>query len=338
MIMLRRLFMYSFLVAISFGAFLIKGQEKSMQACVKDQNAGLVSQVVFDLMKLSGVESSDTTLQSIVDATQKSWLRKPGDERWDIKPQFEDKRDLFMPLFKKLRMVDEITPSKKYYDYVIICGGTASRMRARLAALKKAWESGVRFGTLVSHTSDRPRLLDPNAGETDDILLNLIGDDIPTRSGWNAPEKMPKTEDEMFEFIFDQVDIPQEVREISRIKVVAPMKPDKKGELTVRATTADCINLFIQEMDEKLLEKGGSCLVVSSNPYVGYQATVFKNHMPEQFLLEAVGPKVSSEDILIPVYLDTVARCLYEELMIEKKNKNKEVEITKTDAEVKNHA
>ena len=56
----------------------------------------------------------------------------------------------------------------------------------------------------------------------------------------------------------------------------------------------------------------GTCLAVSSQPFVGYQHSVARTVLPVNFEIETVGD-ISAEDEPLAVYLDTVARWLYQE-------------------------
>ena len=52
------------------------------------------------------------SLESVVNATQKAWLRKPGVERWHMGDTYQKFDQQLAPLFKELGMEDEIKPSQ----------------------------------------------------------------------------------------------------------------------------------------------------------------------------------------------------------------------------------
>ncbi len=56
----------------------------------------------------------------------------------------------------------------------------------------------------------------------------------------------------------------------------------------------------------------GSCLVISSQPYIRYQHAVFLSHMPASFPIETVGP-AAGKDIPTSLVLDSITRHLYQE-------------------------
>lgn len=276
---------------------------------------GVVSPEIVALLKLTKVATPDLRLASVVEVTQSGWLRPAGQERWDVAPRFEDKRAQIMAHLTTLQATQTINPSKKYYDYCVVNGAAVSRIRARLADLKTVWLSGVRFDKLVFQTSNRP--LSVAAGETAENLLNTHDPLLPARPDWRAPADLPTTEAQAFAFLFDQADMPQELREVVRIEVNAPMKANEKGELTVRPGRADTIKLFLELLDGLARNEGGDCLIISSNPHIWYEDAVARHYMPEQFTIETVGFAVDTDKALVAVYLDMLARWLYEENQIQ---------------------
>lgn len=77
--------------------------------------------------------------------------------------------------------------------------------------------------------------------------------------------------------------------------------------MLVRPTTGDTVDSWLQS---NLIS--GSCLVISNNPYVGYQDSVVRTLLPNDFKIETVGNKCSLS-VVIAVYLDNLVRWLYQE-------------------------
>src|SRR5262245_36326576 len=59
---------------------------------------GNPQQFLLDILHELNIEH-DGTIASIVTATQKEWLRKPGSERWHIEEQYAHKKALLLALF-----------------------------------------------------------------------------------------------------------------------------------------------------------------------------------------------------------------------------------------------
>ena len=73
-----------------------------------------------------------------------------------------------------------------------------------------------------------------------------------------------------------------------------------------KASTADTFIDWLKQNPES-----GSCLVISNNPYIGYQDLVARTFLPSDFKIETVGSQGSGEKV--SVYLDNLARWLYQE-------------------------
>lgn len=256
---------------------------------------------LLKILAITGI-NHDGTLPSIVEATQKQWLRSAACERWEMGDQFEELRAQLVPLFMQLGMLDEIRPTKSEYDYVVVLGDTASEFRTRLASALRFYQKGVRFGKLVIHVGARP--LDPEM-ESKAVLIDRNNLELPIRADWQEPIELPKTEAEMARMIFDQAQLPAGFDEHVKVEIVdAPMQKNIDGSLR-RPNTGDVARLWLSGG-----VKPGSILAVSYQPYVMYQDAVLKAILPRTFTVETVGTAA-----LIPLrmgeILDTLARWLY---------------------------
>ena len=88
---------------------------QSKEVMVNSQ--GKVSDSMLQLLALTGVEH-DGSLASIVKETQAQWLRKPGQERWDIVEQDYKQRDEINKLLKKMGFINEIKPILVKHDKI----------------------------------------------------------------------------------------------------------------------------------------------------------------------------------------------------------------------------
>lgn len=255
------------------------------------------------LLEVTDIEH-DGTLGSVVQATQKAWLRKPGTERWHMDNRWEGLYDEVMPLFDQLGVLNDVTPFQNEYDYTLVLGALVSRVRQRLAYALELWKQGARFGTLVFLVGARP--LDPEK-ESAQELFDRTNQFLPIRTDWQAPGQLPQTEADMARMVFDQAKLPEGFKEsVNIVFVDTPMQPTLDGNIR-RPNTADTIIHWLASD-----VKPGSILAISNQPYVGYQHAALKLHIPQNFTIETVGPAASPK-LHVGVLLDNIARWLYME-------------------------
>jgi hypothetical protein len=221
------------------------------------------------------------TLASIVQATQKKWLRPYGKERWETPEVAEEKRAKIVELAEKLGFISEIAPIRKKSATCLIHGGTVSRMQLRISYLGALWEEGVRFDRLIFLTGGRP--LDP-AIEGDDCLLESQA----ARRLWQEALLPPALKSFPLTFI----DVPMKVSE-GRAK---------------RPTTADTLIAWLSTQPQV-----GPALFISSQPFCLYQHLVAKTHLPSSFEPETVGLGGEMETQHGGIILDSIARWLFEQ-------------------------
>jgi len=246
----------------------------------------------------------DGTLKSIVDATQKSWLRPKDKERWQVEDILKGTAARVVPIIATLGCLDEIAPQEKEYTYALILGATAPAMRNRLAYLIEQWCRGVKFGKLVFLLSERPT--DP-VRENKEVLLHSTT--LPIKKEWQFDGALPKNEYEVMRFIYDQAELPKAFKEIPVVWINYADSKLPGDDIRKRsiANTGDTVHAWLSKKPMP-----GSCLVVSSQPYVGYQDSVMRTLLPQEFTLETVGPPASGND-KITSYIDNIARWLYQE-------------------------
>lgn len=260
-----------------------------------------------NLLKLLATLSikHDGTLDSIVQATQREWLRPAGKERWDAPDKHEDKRAHVLALLDQFGCLKDVHASKKQYTRVVMLGALMSRVRGRLAYLLKQWESGVRFDEIVVLGGKRP--LHPKL-ESREILLDTNNKELPARKDWMFQGSVPKTESEMIRMVFDQADLPDKLKKTVRIVFVeTPMQKRSDGSMR-RPNTGDTVVHWLQMYKPQ----PGTCLVISNQPYVGYQDSVLRTFLPKDFEIETIGGR-AYDDLPLAVHLDNFARWLYQE-------------------------
>ncbi len=244
----------------------------------------MIDPALLELLTLTKI-THDGTLPSIIQATQKHWLRKPGTERWEIETAYEHLKPLLMPLFQKLGMIDEIKPTQTTYDYALVFGGLQAQLENRYSLALDLWKQGIRYKRLVFLLGDRP--LNPKKEE-------LI----------HHPYS-PKTEADIARIIFEQTDLPPAFNaEIAFISY--PMKK------TGRPTTADTVLKWLSTHPTP-----GPIIALSNQPFVDYQQAVLSTLLPKNFIIETVGNK-AQEAIPVGEILDTLTRKLYQETKFQK--------------------
>ena len=267
-------------------------QQSIQQALVDEQ--GRPHATLLELLSLTNIQHDDS-LASIVEQTQKpesQWMRKEGSERWDIIDRNIENKDKFFDIFNQLNLVDEINPTQQEYDYLLLMGAAYLRIKTRLQHAINLFKQGIRFNEIILLSGARPL--------TDEEVMAL-------RVDYNLQDGdvVLTTEADAMKFVYDRADMPADMRAVSMVVIDAPMKITKTGALT-RPTTGDTVDLWMT-----LDPKPGNCLVISNQPYVAYQDAVTKTLLPQTFMVETVGDK--SEDTKIGIYLDTLARTLYQE-------------------------
>lgn len=257
---------------------------------------------LLEILDVYGIHH-DGSWEDIVKGTQKQWLRKEGKERWDVESRSE--RDYYA-LFSKINMTETKMAEASWYNYAVILGSTVQKVRARLFFLKKEWERGVRFQSIVFLTGDRPLNKDI---ENEKELIDPASSPFPFRKDWVFQGTLPRNETEMMRMVFDQLDMPFDLRHTELIIVDTPQRNGK------RPNTKDtfCKWLDIQPIP-------GKALIFSDQPFLGRGDTIAREMLPD-FEVETVGFGFSHEDYIkekkaTPILLDELARWIYSEQLL----------------------
>jgi hypothetical protein len=237
-------------------------------------SGSLVNDDLQQLLKVMEV-ANDGTLPSIIEATQKTWIRSAGKERWHIENNLSEiQAKAVMDYCSKNRFFIEIMPTQKTYDYAVILGSTVATMQKRIDFLETIAKTGVQFKQVVLLSGARP--LDPK--------IEI------------APEGC-QTEGEALAYLWKGCPLS---------KAVPWSQFDSPMVESRRPTTADTYNLWLASKP-----KAGSCFMISNQPYCLYQQLVAEAIMPKEFTFETVGPASDPSKANPAALLDTIARCLY---------------------------
>lgn len=231
--------------------------------------------------------------------TARKLIRQQGKERWQVEEinlPTEAKATILDNL-EVVGMVKERRPAAQEYEYAIVLGGIASSVYKRFSYLAKLWREGVRFKSIVILTGDRD--LDPvieSPEELHAICKHAIKDTITRLTN----------ETGMMVFILQEMDIPQEMRNIPCTVIDTPKQPDGNGGLR-RPNTLDTVAAWLATNPHP-----GTYFAVSNQPVVLYQELVLLRALPEGFKGMAVGPEAPGNAKLC-IYLDSLARTIHNE-------------------------
>lgn len=211
-------------------------------------------------------------------------------------------------LFQALGDLDEVFPKSKKFDYILLNSSTVPNMRRRVQFLSEAIKN--KNIELESQTKivflEGERNLFPS--ETREVLLSTSP--FQQNPSWRAPTPLPRDERDAAVMVWEQLDLPQEMRSHPPIFIHA-----KKKTGTNRAETEDCVKDWIQKYNPR----NGRALVVSSNPFVYYQLLVtqvlLKKFNVQGIELEAIGGAMKinedSDENSLGLLLDNLARSLF---------------------------
>lgn len=260
---------------------------------------------LLELLQVVGMEPLNTSEKAIVQINnwaQKNLLRQG--ERWQEQTsRFEELQAKITPLLNKLGFLEASYPHFKEYQGAIVHGALLPRVRLRLHYLIEQWNQGVRFPHLYFLSGERP--LEAQY-ENQNSLMDDNGSLVKIRKGWVIPLEFPKTESEMIQLVWEQSEIPEDMRrEVEVHFITAPMKKDPKSEKLLRPTTDDTVETWL-----KVLPPQGRYLAITNAPYINRQDLVVRSIAPSEYGFDTVGPG-SSEQEKTAIFLDELARFIF---------------------------
>lgn len=258
---------------------------------------GELSESISELLKITGITGNNAA-EDIVARTQAQWFRKPGIERWHIDKTDHLYHEELKSWLKENNFIDEIKPKNKEYKYLVILGASARRVIDRIQYAEALIRSGMSFEKIIILCGERP--LDPKQEPFESYAFE---DDK------NDTNHVPLTETDMMKYVMDRSFLSAHSIEWHSSPMIET-KDNKKR----RPTTADTIALWMQSKPSP-----GSCLIISTQPYVQYQEAVARAYVPTEFSLELAAPECSRK-ISDGNHLDNLARWMYQEWELMKKN------------------
>lgn len=294
--------------------------------------SGSVHPELIKIFTLMGHQvGSDATIEELNAIAQKYFLRPKKSERLDEKarsfyesvyqglgPTREDKVHEVMSSFKTLGYSDAVYPEHVSPRFVLIQGSTLSNMANRLRFTSQLLESGklkpqdTEFIMMAGERKVFPNeVTRENLAKIDPGLANE-GEDLPDLPG----------ECECAQWLVSHLDKFAPALGAQKVKLVCASKQKASG----RAETSDAAQQFFSRLTP---QDKGEILIVSSNPFVDYQAKTFmlalrksKKVDPNVFQVVGVGSQGGYPDVPIyvqmGVFLDNLARSLYVETQLRK--------------------
>lgn len=219
----------------------------------------------------------------LIEETQKRWLRKPTQERWEMQELSAEEREYVLSWGERIGLFSDWLPAETHYDQALILGATTERMEMRLNYLKKLWEEGTRFDQIVWLTGERP--LDPRVDAKSDVC---------------------KTETEVARLLWQEADLPLEMKALLCTFIAVPMKGEAPH--LKRPNTEDTLIAWLETG-----VKSCSALFVSDQPFCGYQYAVIEKALPPTLSFDVVGAGVDprGHPAAAAITLDSIARWLY---------------------------
>jgi hypothetical protein len=215
----------------------------------------------------------------VVEQTQEKWLRKPGQERWEMDELSDADRAFVFDWANRQALFSPWVPAALNFDNAVLLGASTHSMKVRVAYLVKLWTQGHRFNMIVWLTGERP--LDPTYEEFTDHCY---------------------TEADAAQTIMAHSELPEEMRQLPILYIIAPMKEGN------RPTRVDTVKDWLS-MDSR----PGSCLFISGQPFCMNDYAVMVRLLSSAIDFDVAGVGINPDRYKngAAVLLDSIARYLY---------------------------
>jgi hypothetical protein len=254
-----------------------------------------LTQPLLDIARITTINHVDT-LERFVKQTQAQWLRKRNTERWDMDDPYRDYQEALLPLFEKLGLCNSIEPKPNHYTYALVLGNTAQSIVQQLTFLQRLSSKNTMVDYLVFLSGQRIITQDE---------FDCVKNYVPTITA-------PLTETDMMITFLHHTSLAPALKVLKLCVVDTPYTITPLG-ISLRPTTPDTITRWLSRYNPM----AGSCLAISLQPFLPYQDAALRTLLPGTFNLEIAGP-VDSEPPTASLYLDSLARWVYQELAWQK--------------------
>ncbi|MBP7074182.1 MAG: hypothetical protein KBA81_02225 [Rhabdochlamydiaceae bacterium] len=221
----------------------------------------------------------DGNLPSIVEVTQRAWLRPHGKERWEADDHFSgEDREAVLTYYLQTGKLNDKRPLKKVYQAGAICGSTTDSMKNRIHFLEQLVKGGLQVREIVLLSGSRA--LDP---KIDRLLEGCMTEGDAFMALWKVSDLYSKN-------VWKHLDHPMIALENGSYR---------------RPNTYDTFLLWQQTNPQ------GPVLIITDQPYCCYFEAVAQWAFPRGFEYEVVGKGVSPESQTTSILLDNLARWIY---------------------------
>ena len=278
------------------------------------------------LLQLDTLYDPNDHLEEIVAKTQKAWVQtiqgQNNKERTDLQDtaEQEKKRLETEKIVQEIGLFNARTPALKHYQYAACLGGYVDGVRKGLAELIEAWQSGIRFDSLIFFTGERYLRKEPGREDSLERLCNPQSSALTIKAGWKMPEDAPyETEYDMCKLIWDQTELPEDMRLALGDKVIFVNAARPVGR--ERPSTKDAYIAWVKEYNPA----PGTVLAISHPLLWTYQQIAGENSLGPNYPLDTCAKAVSEQDRqrhqqrIVSLVQDTAGKCLYELLERQKK-------------------
>ena len=255
----------------------------------------MIPVIVSDLLRTLNVGHANN-LDSMIQAANNSWGRKPGMERWELpEPTVnKDERSKMLNHFEQLGIKNAIHPPREHYQYVLILGATVPRMIKRLSHLTALWEQGLRADEIVFLTGQRPLI--PKIDKIEELTTIWLKQ---ASASMTCRDIIPQNETEAAKLLFHLTALPDDIRQVKTTYIDTPrFLQNGRWERPYTALTAD------QWLKTK--PEHGSVLAFSDQPHALYQYEALREYIPADYDLDITAP-TAREDTPLAEYLDALA-------------------------------
>lgn len=259
-------------------------------------------------------EKSENSIEKINSWAQKNLLRQG--ERWQEQTaRFEKLKPIIEPLLVDLGFINDTHSHFQEYQGALIHGGLLPRVRLRLHYLILEWNLGIRFANLYFLSGDRPL---ETLHENRETFMQDEASPLKIRKNWKEPSNLPKTENEMIQLVWEQSEIPEDMRQSVKVHFIrAPMKDGINGVKTVRPTTDDAVEAWL-----KTAPIHGRYLAVTNAPYTNRQDVVIRTIAPSEYSFETIGSRANPQEQMA-IFLDELARLIFQTKQLIEKHPSK---------------
>lgn len=232
---------------------------------------GLPSAAMTSFLKWIGANIQNPTLASINKYFQEN-LVNPSEEFLNTK--FHANFAEFLAHVKDMGFSETVPPSFAQYGAVVLTSAAAfPNLQEQIAYLIEQWNRGVRWESIMVYTSNRE--FDPKI-ENAAAFLNVANCPFKIRADWDASKvHTPATVAEMIPFLWDQAELPQELK---NVKLINANAAEFKKLQATQSTAA-------------------LCLFVSSAPAIPHFNLIYRTTF--KFPFDIAGPKMRDEKVKI---------------------------------------